>query len=107
MGRQVLTNSRETPTQFLPVAPIPSIAKRTEPLETVGLADDGSRPYHLPALAPGVARGPHVIQPAKGRGQIVSLRQGAAGPPPASRRCRRPPRHFPFDPPALRFACRA
>ena len=56
-------------TQFLPVAPVASVAKRAEPVETVGLTDDGARPHDLPALAPRVARGTHVIQPAKGRRQ--------------------------------------
>ena len=46
-------------------------------MEAVGLTDDGARPYHLAALASGVARSTHVIQPAKGRGQLVGLRQGA------------------------------
>jgi hypothetical protein len=74
---QVPTNSRETPAQFLPVAPVAFVPKTAEPLKAVSLADDGSRPYHLPTLASHVARGADLIQSAKGWGQIVSLRQGA------------------------------
>ena len=44
-------------------------------METVGLTDDGARPYDLSALASGVARSAHVIQPAKGGRQLVGLRQ--------------------------------
>src|SRR5579859_5062530 len=58
-------------------ASVASIAKRAEPLVAVGLTNDGSCSYPLSTLAPGVARGTHVIQPAKRRGQIVDLRQGA------------------------------
>jgi hypothetical protein len=59
--------------QFHAILPVATLAKTAEPLETVGLADDGARPHHLPALAPGVARGTHLIQPAKGRGQVFAL----------------------------------
>ena len=45
-------------------------------MEGVSLADDGAGSHHLPALAPGVARGTDVIQPAKGRRQVFSLGQG-------------------------------
>jgi hypothetical protein len=43
----------------------------------VSLADDGPRPYNLPAFASGVAGSTHVIQPAKRLRQVFSLRQGA------------------------------
>ena len=75
MDSQIPTNGCEALTQFLPVASVASVAKRAEPLETVGLADDGARPYHLASLAPGVASSTHVIQPTKGRRQLVGLRQ--------------------------------
>jgi hypothetical protein len=64
-------------TQFLPVTPIAAVAKRTEPLVTVGLTDDRARPYNLSALASDVSRGTDLIQPAKGRGQVFALGQGA------------------------------
>jgi hypothetical protein len=41
---EVTTDSREGLTQFLPVEPVASVAKRAEPLETVGLADDRMGP---------------------------------------------------------------
>ena len=44
---------------------------------TVGLTDDGARPDDFPPLAPRVARSTDVIQPAKGRGQVFGLGQGA------------------------------
>ena len=43
----------------------------------MGLTDDSTRPNHLPTLAAPVARSAHVIQPAKGWGQIFGLGQGA------------------------------
>jgi len=62
LGRsEVARNRRETLTQFLPVATVPPIPERAEPLETVGLANDGSSPYYLPALASPVARRTDVI----------------------------------------------
>jgi hypothetical protein len=60
---KVARNRREALTQFLPIAAVTPIAKRAEPLKTVGLTDDGPRPHHLPTLAPPVARGADVIQP--------------------------------------------
>ncbi len=62
--------------QFLPVAPVATVAKTAEPLETVGLADDGPRPHHLPALASRVARGTDVIQPTMSGWQFFGLGQG-------------------------------
>src|SRR6266566_5444470 len=68
--REIATDGREALAQFRSVATVAAVAKRAEPLESVGLADDGARPHHLPTLAPGVARGTDVIQPAKGRRQV-------------------------------------
>ena len=42
--REVTGDRRKALTQFLPVTPIAAVAKRTEPLVTVGLTDDGARP---------------------------------------------------------------
>jgi hypothetical protein len=58
---EIATNGREALPQFLPVATIAAIAKRTEPLETVSLADDGARAHDFPALASSVARGTDLI----------------------------------------------
>jgi len=44
-------------------APVATITKTAEPLETVGLADHGARPHDLPSLTPGVAGGTDLIQP--------------------------------------------
>ncbi len=74
--RKVATNGHESPAQFRLVASVASIAKRAEPLESVGLADDGARPYDLSPLASCVPRGTDLIQPAKGWGQVFGLGQG-------------------------------
>jgi len=74
---EIPTNGRQALTQFLSVATVAAIAKRAEPVETVGLADDRAGTHHLPPLAPGVARSTHVIQPPKRRGQVFGLGQGA------------------------------
>ena len=73
---EVLIDGCEALAQFRSVALVPPVAKRAEPLETVSLADDRARSHHLPTLAPPVARGTDLIQPAKSRGQLFSLRQG-------------------------------
>jgi hypothetical protein len=64
---QIAANGREALTQFLPVASVAPIAKRAEPLETVGLIDDGARPYDLTTLAPRVASSTDLIQSTRGR----------------------------------------
>jgi hypothetical protein len=43
----------------------------------MGLTDHSAGSHHFPALAPGVARGTDVIQPAKGWRQLLGLGQGA------------------------------
>ena len=40
----------------LRVVPVAALAKRTEPLVAVSLADHGARPKHFSPFAPGVAR---------------------------------------------------
>src|SRR5712691_5059270 len=75
--REIPTKSRQALTQFLPIPPVTFVPKTAEPLKAMSLADDGARPYHLPAFASGVAGSTHLIQPAKRRGQIFSLGQGA------------------------------
>src|SRR5437660_8015502 len=74
--REIATDGREALAQFRSVATVAAVAKRAEPLEAVGLTDDGARPHHLASLAPRVARGTDLIQPAKGRRQVFSLGQG-------------------------------
>ncbi len=107
MRREVARDGRSALSQFLPVAPVASVAKRAEPLEAVGLADDGARPHHLPALAAPVARGTDLIQPAKGRRQVFGLGQGAlAGGFTRAINDQRRPRRCLFDPPGFRFASR-
>src|SRR5579875_526816 len=59
--REIPIDGREALSQFCSVAPVAAIAKRAEPLEAVGLADDGARPHHLASLASGVARGTDFI----------------------------------------------
>ncbi len=49
---EIATNGHERLAQFLPVATVAPIAKGAEPLETMSLADDGARAYHLAAFAP-------------------------------------------------------
>src|SRR6266700_4722538 len=75
--REITTDGRKALTQFLPVATVAPVAKRAEPLEGVSLADDGAGSYHLPTLAPGVARGTDVLQLAQGCRHLFSLGQGA------------------------------
>jgi len=43
----------------------------------VGLADDGAGTHDFPTLAPCVASSTDFLQPAKGRGQLFCLGQGA------------------------------
>jgi hypothetical protein len=70
---QIPINGRETLTQFLSIATVPFVAKRTEPVETVGLTDDRAGTHNLPALAAPVASSTDVIQPAKRWGQVFGL----------------------------------
>src|SRR5512135_384926 len=52
----IATNGREALTQFLPAATVAPVAERAEPLETMGLTNDGAGVHHLSPLAPFVAR---------------------------------------------------
>ncbi len=74
--REVTRDGREALTQLLPVATVAPVAKRAEPLETMGLTNDGAGAHHLSTLTPFVARSTDVIQPAKGRGECFCLGQG-------------------------------
>lgn len=51
---EIATNGCQSLAQFLPVASVPPVAKRAEPLVTVGLTDRCTRSDHLPPLAPPV-----------------------------------------------------
>jgi hypothetical protein len=75
--REVACDRGEALTQFLPVATVAPVAKTAEPLETMGLTNDGTSAHHLSPLAPSVARSTDLIQPAKGWGQVFCLGQGA------------------------------
>ncbi len=97
--RQISTNGRESLAQFRAVESVASVSKTAEPVETVGLADNGASSHHLPPLAPFVARRTDVLQPAKGWRQVFGLRQSSLrGRPRASHQCQRPPTPFPLDP---------
>jgi hypothetical protein len=77
MCREVPCDRCKTLAQFHAIAPVASVPKTAEPLETMGLTDDRAGPHHLPAFAPGVARSTDLIQPAKGWRQVFGLGQGA------------------------------
>jgi hypothetical protein len=74
---EVTRNRRKSLVQLCAVATVALAAKRAEPLGTVGLTDDGASTHDLAALAPPVAGGTDIIQPAKGRGEFFCLGQGA------------------------------
>jgi hypothetical protein len=74
---EIARDRRECLAQFRSVASVASIAKTAEPVVAMSLRNHRARPDDLPALAPRVARGTDLIQPAKGRGQFFCLRQGA------------------------------
>src|SRR6516164_7590253 len=76
IGSEVATDGCQGLAQFFSVEPVAAVAKRTEPLVAVSLADHGARTNHFSPFAPGVARSTDVIQPAKGRWQFFCLRQG-------------------------------
>ena len=63
IGSEIPSKGRQALAQLLSVAPVATIPKTAEPLETVGLADHGARPHDLPSLTPGVAGGTDLIQP--------------------------------------------
>lgn len=67
---------RERLAQFCSVASVASIAKTAEPVGALSLRNPRARSDDLPALAPRVARGTHVISPPKGRRQVFCLWQG-------------------------------
>ena len=75
--RQILANSRESFAQFLSISPVPPVSEPPEPLRTVRLRHRCPRPDHFPAFATPVARRADVIQSAKRRRKLISLRQGA------------------------------
>jgi hypothetical protein len=54
---EIARNRPECLAQFLPVAPVASIAKRAEPLIAMSLSNHCARAHDLPTFAPGVARG--------------------------------------------------
>src|SRR3989440_8218568 len=54
--------------QLCAVATVASVAKRAEPLGTVGLTDDGASTHDLATLAPPVAGGTDILQPAMSQG---------------------------------------
>jgi hypothetical protein len=78
MCLEVLGDGLKALAQFLPVAPVPSVAKRAESLVAVSLADVCAGAHHLPALASGVASSADIIQSAEGGRLGFGLRRGAA-----------------------------
>jgi len=73
VGRQIPTNGHKPLAQFLPIPPVPAIAKRAQPLMTVRLRNRCPRPDNLSAFASPVARRTDLIQSAKGRRKLISL----------------------------------
>src|SRR5260221_1533860 len=67
--REIPTEGGEARAEFRSVQPIASVPETAEPLVTMGLRHCCACPDHLPTLAASVARGTHVIQPAKGQGE--------------------------------------
>src|SRR6266849_5140518 len=61
---QIPTNGHEGLSQFLSVSTVPAVAKRTEPVVAMRLADGCPCSDDLPTLAAPVAGGTHVIQSA-------------------------------------------
>ena len=59
--REIAANGCESLAQFCSVASVAAVAKRSEPVVAMSLRNHGARPDDLPALAPRVARGAHVI----------------------------------------------
>jgi len=53
---EIPTNGAEPLAQFLPIATVPPVAKRTEPVVTMSLRNRCACPDHLPTLAVSVAR---------------------------------------------------
>src|SRR5260370_35064884 len=78
MRCQIPANGRKPLTQFVPIAPIPTIAKRAEPVGAMGLADDCAGADDHAALAPGVAWSTDLLQSPKGGRQVVRLWYGTA-----------------------------
>ncbi len=77
MGSQIPANGCETLAQLFSISPVPAVPETAEPLRTVGLAHRCPGPDHLPAFASPLARGTHLIQPAKRWGKVISLRKRA------------------------------
>ena len=61
--------------QFLPVMAVPFVSETAEPMIAMGLRNRCARANNLPAVAASVARGAHVIQPAKGWRKLIGLGQ--------------------------------
>ncbi len=59
--RQISANGRESFAQFFPVSSIPTVPKRTEPVVTMSLRNDCSRPNNLPAFTAPLARCTDVV----------------------------------------------
>jgi hypothetical protein len=66
-------NGSKPLTQFFPISPIPTVAKRAEPLIAMGLSNRCACPNNLSAFATSVARGADLIQPTKGWGKFIGL----------------------------------
>src|SRR5260370_19550732 len=87
MRCQIPANGRKPLTQFVPIAPIPTIAKRAEPVGAMGLSYDCAGAHALAALAPGVAWSTDLLQSPKGAAPVGRLWYGTSAVrcPPAPR----------------------
>ena len=105
--REVARDGREALTQFLPVAPVASIAKRTEPVVAMGLRDNRARTDDLSRACARCSQG-HTFgsSDAVVQAGLLSLATHVGGPPHASHQCQRPSTRCPFNPPVPRFASR-
>ena len=54
---------------------VPFVSETAEPMIAMGLRNRCARANNLPAVAASVARGAHVIQPAKGWRKLIGLGQ--------------------------------
>src|SRR6266849_1411127 len=76
MGLSVALDSRDGPTQFGSVFPIPSVSKRAQKLMRMGLQDRGPGAHDFPPFTPGVAGGTQGAQTPLGGRPILLLAPG-------------------------------
>ncbi len=74
---QIARDRGQSLAQFLSVMAVPFVSETAEPLRAMGLSHRCTRANNLSAFAASVARGAHVIQPAKGQRKLIGLGQRA------------------------------